>query len=210
MNLTSLLRSSKEPLAYLALATAMAGGVAFAMRPALPASQQPTVPRSEADALILRNALGLASGQATLIEFMDFQCPPCRASYPGIKAALKAHPRAAYRAVNFPLSMHLYAFGAAVASEIAREHGQHDRVFDDLFTGKADLDPGSLNAYLRRRGLPAIVGKAGSSRFEKKVRGEMKMAQDLKVNSTPTLFVLDRNGTLTEVRGTENVSRLLD
>ncbi len=77
------------------------------------------VRRSQVEAAELRTTLEIPEHVPSVIEFFDFQCPPCRMAYPSIKAVLVRHPNVLYRPVNFPLSIHQYAFGAAVASEIA-------------------------------------------------------------------------------------------
>jgi protein-disulfide isomerase len=67
------------------------------------------------------SALHLTGGKTTIVEFMDFQCPPCRAAWPHLKSILKSHPLVGDRAVMFPLRMHPLAFDAAVASVEARQ-----------------------------------------------------------------------------------------
>ena len=58
---------------------------------------------------------GLATSKIILIEYADFQCPGCYASYPKIKTITeqyKDHVAVIYR--NFPLiSGHQHAFAAA-------------------------------------------------------------------------------------------------
>jgi len=167
-----------------------------------------SIRRSGADARLLTRALDIPAGRPALIEFMDFECPPCRASYPGLRAILASLPTVAYKPVNFPLRIHPYAFDAAVACEIGTEHGLHDRVFQHLFTGEPGLDRASLNAYLSMCGLPAVAGKRTAKPYEQRVRDEMHLGDELKVQGTPTLFVLDSRGNLTEVRDLSLIPRL--
>jgi len=53
-------------------------------------AQQAVVSRSVVDAGRLASALHLVSGHATVVEFMDFQCPPCRGAWPRVKEILWA------------------------------------------------------------------------------------------------------------------------
>ena len=172
-----------------------------------PASTEPSVERSAADAKLLSTRLGLQAGVPTVIEFMDFECPPCRQSWPRLKAILQHQPRLRYRAVNFPLSMHPDAFGAAVAEEIAAKFGKRPKVFDDLFTGKTELDIPNLNKYLALQELPGIVGTDKAAPFSSLVEQDMKLGSEMKVQGTPTTFVLSSNGSLHEVRDLTLVDR---
>ena len=161
---------------------------------------QPAIKRTGDEADIVRKAFQIKSNQAAVIEFMDFQCPPCRASWPRIKKFIEAHPDVAYRNANYPLSMHRFAFDAAVASLIGDAHGLHDQVFEDLFTGKTDLDPKSLNKYLSLHHLPAILGSSSDGTYRAAVRASRELGDRLHIAGTPTLLVLSKSGVLTEVR----------
>ncbi|MEX2007283.1 MAG: thioredoxin domain-containing protein, partial [Candidatus Levyibacteriota bacterium] len=70
------------------------------------------------------NKIGSESAKITLVEFGDFQCPACAASYPivrEIKAVYKDELQFVFR--NFPLPTHGNAFAAAVAAEAAGAQG---------------------------------------------------------------------------------------
>ncbi|MEX2012856.1 MAG: thioredoxin domain-containing protein, partial [Candidatus Levyibacteriota bacterium] len=70
------------------------------------------------------NKIGSESAKVTLVEFGDFQCPACAASYPivrEIKAVYKDELQLVFR--NFPLPSHGNAFAAAVAAEAAGAQG---------------------------------------------------------------------------------------
>ena len=96
--------------------------------------------------------------------------------------------------------MHRYAFDAAVASMIADAHGLHDQVYEDLFTGKTDLDPKSLNCYLALHHLPPILGSGTDDTYRGAVRASRELGDRLHISGTPTLLVLSKSGVLTEVR----------
>jgi len=187
----------------------MALGLTYIIRIRQPKTPAVTTVRGKLEAALLISQLNLPSGKPALIEFMDLECGPCRSSYPKIKAILAANPSAIYKAVNFPLSMHQYAFGAAVAVEIARNGGQHDQVFEDLFGGNVGLDPKSLNAYLGKHHLAATVGQAESADAKKAVNSQIELGKHLKINATPTIMVISRDGTLTEVQGFDAIGPLL-
>jgi protein-disulfide isomerase len=194
---------------YLVFASGSAVGMTYLFRPKLPESAQPTVLRSQTDAALLKAALKLEDGKPAVVEFMDFECPPCRSTYPKIKTILKENPQANYRAVNFPLDIHHYAFDAAVAFEIAKKNGQQDEVFDDLFTKSLDLSPKGLNKYLKNRKLPALVGGSEAGAYRDNVDKQRTLGKDLQVSGTPTFFVLSKNGDLTQVRAYGRIAEFL-
>ena len=134
----------------------------------MPSSAEP-VRRSAADAKRLHEFLSLQGSAPVVLEFMDFQCLPCRASWPQMKQFFKANPGVLYRPINLPLTMHIYAFGAAMASEVARKSGQFDVAFNDLFTGATDLDVRSLNKYLKAHNLDPCIGTERSKPYGARV-----------------------------------------
>ncbi|MEI7986309.1 MAG: thioredoxin domain-containing protein [Armatimonadota bacterium] len=203
-------RIALEVFAYVSFACLLALGLSAWLKLRDPQSQQSaSVVHNKLDATILITALKLPVGSPAVIEFMDFQCPPCSASYPMLKKIMAQCPSVTYKEVNFPLPMHPYAFGAAVASEIARDGGQHDLVFNDLFGGSVNLDTQSLNQYLSLHHLPANVGKASSKDQESRVTDDINLGKSLKINATPTIMVVSRDGTLTEIRDLKLIPNLV-
>lgn len=79
--------------------------------------------------------LGPSDAPITIVEFGDFQCPFCKASFPVIRQVMSAYPdqiQLVYR--HFPLkSIHPLADELAHASMCAHEQGKfwsfHDRIF---------------------------------------------------------------------------------
>lgn len=86
--------------------------------------------------------LGNPDAKITIVEFSDFQCPFCKASFPVIRRIVENYPdevRLVYR--HFPLeSIHPLAKDLAHASMCAQDQGKfwqfHDRIFQqqDLIT----------------------------------------------------------------------------
>jgi protein-disulfide isomerase len=153
--------------------------------------------------------LSLPVDRVSLVEFMDFQCPPCKAAYPGIRNFLKSHPNVNYVPVNFPLSFHVHAFEAAVAYELSKTHNQEEKVFQDLMTGKVALDAHSLNSYLEQRRLRGDVGSTRAHAAEQRVRDDLKLAKDLGVSGTPTFFIVSRAGTVTQAGSFRDLEELV-
>ena len=77
------------------------------------------------------------SGPYTLVEFTDYECPPCRklaTALPNLIASYKGKLRFVVR--QLPLPMHKNAFSAACAAEAAREQGKFPQMYDALMQSK--------------------------------------------------------------------------
>ena len=168
------------------------------------------VMRSASDERRIREVIQSSRTNDYLIEFMDFQCPPCRATWTTVKAFLAKHSSMKYKAMNFPLAIHPNAFNAAVTWQVGKEFGQSDRVFEDLFSGKTDLTTVSLNTYLESKGIQIKLGTRASRKSEEQVRNQMSLAAQLTVNATPTFFLLRKGGGLVEIHSLEAVEKYLD
>jgi protein-disulfide isomerase len=198
-----------ELAAYGLATVACAAGAYYFLSPS-PLASQAVQQRSKTDESKLRSYLGVKTGTAALVEFMDFECPPCRATWPRVKAFLSAHPKISYRPVNFPLFIHPFAFNAATASEVARKNGKFDTAFEELFAGNLQMDQNGLNSYLKRSGMPAVIGKSSAAPYERMVRQSMKLASELGVHATPTLLLLTRRGELIETHSLNALEKFVD
>jgi len=173
-------------------------------------SSSAVVIRSASDERRMREVIQSSRTNDYLIEFMDFQCPPCRATWTRVKAFLAKHRSMKYKAMNFPLVIHPNAFNAAVTWEVGKEFGQSDRVFEDLFSGNTDLTTASLNTYLESKGIRIKLGSNDSRMYEERVRNQMSLAAQLSVNATPTFSLLRKGGGLVEIHSLQAVEKYLD
>lgn len=159
----------------------------------------------------IRQYLKLEKGSRTLVAFMDFQCPSCQKNWPGIRAALKQHPEVHFYSVSFPLvRQHKDAFNAAVAYEVARSTGAQRAVYEALLSGRQGLDAASLNRYLKAHRLPAVVGTPRATKYEDRVNEQLKFATSLAIAKTPTLVLIDANGSAATLDSADKLSSLLN
>ena len=80
---------------------------------------------------------GPAAAKVTLIEYGDYQCPPCRNSALAIDRLLAEHPRDlrfVYR--HFPTRRHRNAVAAATAAEAAEAQGRFWEMHAVLFANQ--------------------------------------------------------------------------
>ncbi|HVQ54033.1 MAG TPA: thioredoxin domain-containing protein, partial [Thermoanaerobaculia bacterium] len=155
-----------------------------------------TLPRPERIAVDLPTAgapsRGPRSAPVTIVEFGDFECPPCGRMYPQTEAVLKNYAgrvRLVYR--HFPLPMHPRAFRAATASVAAGVQGKFWPYAGRLFENQKALGDPSLRAYAAESGLSA-------GRFDRDLDSEaaaVRVVHDMRLGKaygarwTPTLFV---------------------
>lgn len=100
--------------------------------------------------VIGRNAdyIGDSSNPYTLVEFADYQCPPCRAINARVAEIVARYPqKLCYCFRNLPLErIHPFARPAAIAAEAARAQGQFWPVHKALFTEPSRLSVAGIAA----------------------------------------------------------------
>jgi protein-disulfide isomerase len=144
---------------------------------------------------------GPETAQVTLVEFSDLQCPACKAIQPLVQEVSKQYPdkvRVVYR--HFPLTqVHPYATLAAQASEVAAEQGKFWEMHDKLFATQSDwaeLDSEEkatekFAEYAQELQIDkaTFLARIQASEVKQRVADDAALAAELKLNSTPTLFV---------------------
>lgn len=164
----------------------------------MPREQQETallLPLSSSD-----HVLGPASATVTVIEYGDFGCPYCRATYPAVKMLLKNfrdHVRFAFR--HFPVvALHPRSERAAESAEAAGAQGRFWPMHDLLFENQQRLDDEYLRQYARQIGLDL-------ERYDRDmdahiylpfIREQMNNGMEHGARGTPTFFV---NGVIEDV-----------
>jgi len=143
------------------------------------------------------HARGRADAPVTLVEFGDFQCPPCANLSDPINQ-LERDYRSRLRVVfrHFPLANHQHAREAALASEAAGLQGRFWEMHDLLYReqsvwSKAQDVRVLLNAYAGMLGLNIDRFKKDMESEEAKARvaSDEQKAGALGVTTTPTIFI---------------------
>ncbi len=154
-------------------------------------------------------ARGATSKNLMLVEFSDLQCPHCKEAQPTMDKLAQDFPGARIVYQSFPLvDVHPSAFKAAAygycveAKSSADFFKYADAVFakQDGLNNPATADE-TLDGAVTAAGLdPAQIATcAATPETKAKVDATVKLAEDLGVNSTPTLFVNGRALPLTSV-----------
>ena len=137
-------------------------------------------------------------GTLQIVEYSDFECPFCSRAVPTVEQIKQTYGdkvEVVYK--HFPLeSIHPNAFGAAVASECAREQGGDEAFWeyhDTLFANQQALDVASLKRYATAQGLNAAEFNKCLDNQETAaaVRADMQEAQSRGVQGTPSFWIQD-------------------
>jgi protein-disulfide isomerase len=163
-------------------------------------------PYADNRATLLKRADGPSRGAASkdleIVEFADFQCPHCKEAQPTIEKILTDFPNAHFVYQSFPLPQHSQAFRSAAYGVCVAKLGGNKAFFDyaaAVFDGQAGLTTDdaatlTLNSAVSKAGQNPEKVEACSKTPETKaaVEAGVKLAQDLKVNQTPSLAVNGR------------------
>ncbi|MBD3645943.1 MAG: thioredoxin domain-containing protein, partial [Pseudomonadales bacterium] len=142
---------------------------------------------------------GNPKAELVVIEFVDFQCPPCREhaleSQPVIDEALVDEGKLLWIVKHYPLRSHTYAVLAAVTAECAGDQGKfwamHDRLFERVeqwASEEAESALVSLAAELELD-MPAFEACFNGRQAMQYVLDDLYDARGV-VRRTPTFIVL--------------------
>ncbi|NMB70142.1 thioredoxin domain-containing protein [candidate division WWE3 bacterium] len=135
---------------------------------------------------------GPINPKVTLVEFSDFQCPACRSFHPvlvQISDKYKKDLQLAYR--NFPLPQHENAKLAAIAAQAAGSQGKFWEYADLLYNNQDSLKKDDLIKYAETAGMNVEQFKKDieDNTFAAQVEDDMRLGNQIGVNSTPTLIL---------------------
>jgi protein-disulfide isomerase len=154
---------------------------------------------------------GAANGAITIVEFSDYQCPYCAKAEPLVKSFVDVYPKNS-RVVfkHFPLvSIHPNAMPAALAAAAAQKQGKFWEMHELLFANQHKLGAEQYNQFAKQLGLNVDKFEADmkSDEIKAAVQEDVKLAQQVGVRGTPTIFV---NGKLLQNRTVEGFKELAD
>ena len=144
---------------------------------------------------------GAANAPYTLVEFGDFECPPCKHTQPLVVEALKQYPgqiKLDFR--ELPLTqIHPHAEAAAIAAESGRPVGKYWTLHDDLYA--TDLGkPGAIAEVLTSAGVTLNTREA-----QVQLADDAELEKKLSVNSTPSFFLCRPDGSILRLQTLESL-----
>ncbi|UVJ40205.1 DsbA family protein [Arthrobacter sp. CJ23] len=170
----------------------------------------PDAPPPAAQAQLVRDdshrTTSPAAEKAQLVEFLDYECGPCRALDPLVEELKKEFgDRITFISRNYPLPFHRNATPAALATEAAArqdKYGQmHTRLFDTQpqWGDSQDSQAPLFRNFARELGLDlaAYDAAVADPRAAERIQRDVADGKALGVNGTPTFFLDGKKLTLT-------------
>lgn len=142
-----------------------------------------------------------ADGRVTVVEYLDLECPSCRAAFPGVERLKTEYgERVTFDVRHFPIPSHRNAELAAVAVEAAGAQGKRDDMFRLMFDtqqewgGQQTSQRAVFAGFAQQLGLDqAAFDKAlDDPALRERVLAQRSEGSKAGVSGTPTFFV---NGT---------------
>ncbi len=130
-------------------------------------------------------------GVATVVEFVDFECPFCRRQQEAIAPVLASYEgRVRLVRRNVPLSFHEHARDAARAQCCAEEQGRGDRMAEVLFTSE-DITPAGCERIAQQLHLDMATYRSclASHRPDVLLERDANDARAAGVGGLPTLWI---------------------
>lgn len=160
---------------------------------------------SEQNGNIDDHVQGKVGSKVTIIEYGDFQCPPCGSMYPKIKAITKEYKdQVQFVFRNFPIATsHPNAKAAAGTAEAAGLQGKYWEMHDKIYAGQADWSELSGNErtnffanYAKELNLDMDKFNAdlaaAPTTINKKIDFDIGLGKKAGVEGTPSFYL---NGT---------------
>jgi protein-disulfide isomerase len=142
-----------------------------------------------------RPVYGNERAPVTVVVFADFECPHCRQEAPVLRQAIdqfRGKAKLVYK--HFPLSGHVRAKAAAIATEAALEQGKFWEMHDIVFENQSALEDADIRGYAKKIGLD--MAKFDASYNAKKgqdvVEADRMDGEKLDIQGTPAVYVNGR------------------
>jgi protein-disulfide isomerase len=135
---------------------------------------------------------GPEDARVVIVEFADFECPFCQKIAPELDEVWEKRKDKVRFVYKFmPLAMHPHsdiAARAAVAADMQGKFWEMDKL---LFAGGQHLEQSDLESYAASLGLdvPRFRADMLSPAAKARIDADRKVADDLQVKGTPTIFI---------------------
>jgi protein-disulfide isomerase len=135
---------------------------------------------------------GPEGAHVVLVEFADFECPFCQKIAPELDDLWEKRKDKVLFVYKFmPLTMHPHSEIAARAAIAAQMQGKFWEMHHLLFANGQHLEQADLEKYAASVGLDVDRFRADmqSPAAKARIDADRKLADDLKVHGTPTLYI---------------------
>jgi protein-disulfide isomerase len=150
---------------------------------------------------------GPAKAPLEIVEFVDFQCPHCKAFQPMLKALLDDYPgKLKIYFKHFPLSGHPNAAHAAEIAAAAAKQGKFWALTAELWQNQDRLTPAEVEKYAL--GVGVDMKKLDLAYGKKIVERDRAEGAKLGIEGTPTIYINGR--LLVDMRDPSDLKDWLD
>ena len=135
---------------------------------------------------------GNPTGDVTLVEFFDYNCPYCRQVAPLLTEAQAADPRLRVVFKEFPILGPGSTF-AAKAALAAHKQGKYVAFHDRLMKGRGAVDEAKVLEAAAAAGLDVdrLRAEAAAPAIQAMLERNLDLARALRINGTPGFVVGD-------------------
>ena len=133
---------------------------------------------------------GNPAGNATLVEFFDYNCPYCRRMAPIMEKLISTDPQLRVVYKEFPILGPNSVF-AAKAALAAQEQGKYVAFHDELFRLHGAAEPGTVMQVATKIGLDTDQLKADMKKpqIQAAIEKNLALAEALRINGTPGFVI---------------------
>jgi protein-disulfide isomerase len=135
---------------------------------------------------------GPENAPVMLVEFADFECPFCQRVAPELDKLWEARKDKVRFVYKFmPITMHPHGESSARAAAAALLQGKFWEMHHALFANGQHLEPSDVDGYAQAAGLDLERFHADltSAAVNSRLAADKKLADDLGVKGTPTIYV---------------------
>jgi len=136
--------------------------------------------------------LGTKGAPLTIVEFLDFDCPFCQASFGPVHEMVQKYHDKVYLIIrNFPLTdIHPRALAAALAARCAAEQGKFWPYHDQLYINQDHHEDTDLAQYARNVGLDGTRFDQcyQSQKYQPQIQRDVQDGLQAGIQGTPTFF----------------------
>lgn len=137
-------------------------------------------------------SLGKKSAKLTIVEFIDFDCPYCKASFMSVRSTVQKYPDQVRLVIrDFPIEeLHPRAIAAALAARCAAAQNRFWPYHDLLFANQDKHEDANLLQYAQDAGLDAAKFNVcyEGKRFATDIQKDLADGLQAGIQGTPTFF----------------------
>ena len=136
---------------------------------------------------------GNPKGDVAIVEFFDYRCPYCKKVEPQLEALLKQDPKLRLVFKEFPI-LGPVSVTAAHAALAAQRQGKYDAFHDAMMAARGNITDETVFQVAKAVGLDLgrLKRDMAAPEIGKAITANIKLADALEINGTPTFLVGDR------------------